>query len=111
MCEFNSKKMKNAAKAFFNKIPNERAQEMHGFLSKKFPYSGYPGQCPVCGKHLSKAERKPSGKCTRSMCRNCYDTLIANQINHSCLLCDGHLPSEKIQEQIKNPREIRNFNM
>ena len=107
MCEFASPKMMQPATDHFSTYPKHTIGEVFSRLRNKFPHSGHPGQCPVCGKILAQREKRPAGKCTRSMCGPCYERLIAGRINHNCFLCGGNLPNDKIMEQMKNPREIR----
>ncbi len=107
MCEFASNKMKQPAMDHFSTYPKHTIRVVFSRLRENFPRSWHLGQCPVCGKILSNQEKRPTGKCTRSMCGPCYERLIAGRTKYDCFLCGVNLPEEKIMEQMKNPREIR----
>lgn len=75
----------------------------------RFPYSSVmEGYCPVswCGRPLSLGERRPYGRTTRSLCRDCYGSLILSRVNSNCFICDRPLPDMKIRAQRTNSREI-----
>jgi len=106
MCEFTDNYHKQKVFEFMRgKASNEVITPQ---IRSRFPYALQRGICPVCGKVLLKQERKPMGRATRSMCRRCYEELIAARINTRCFVCAKPLPSYKIEDQYDNPREVAN---
>lgn len=105
MCEFTDKEMLNKAINSLQELTPDEAFPQ--FISQRFPFVFQRGHCPVCGVQLSKKERRPSGKCTRSMCQNCYDSIVSSGIGTHCLVCSKPLPKEKIIEQLNEPREAK----
>lgn len=102
MCDFTQLKYKISAYSFFKDTPPWRVLPQN--ILNPFPYAFESGLCPVCGR---PRERKPAGKNTeRSMCRMCYENLIANRVSERCFICGWILPNSKIDEQRRNPREI-----
>jgi len=105
MCEFTNKKHVRRAVSHFEE--NNIKDPRHPVVMERFPHAFQPGYCPKCGKYLTRGERKPSGRATRSMCFRCYNRLVAEKINYECLLCGGDLPDNKIYSQQDNVREIK----
>jgi hypothetical protein len=105
MCEFTDNQHKNAALNFISGKSREEVVPRH--VQNKFKYSLQPGRCPRCGKVLSRSERKPKGRATRSMCVECYASFIASHIDSNCFVCDMGLPDSKIIAQQKEPREVQ----
>lgn len=105
MCEFtDSEHINKAINYFRNRNPYEL---LNPFIKSRFPYAFQKGRCPVCGYYLSDSEHRPSGRATRSMCKGCYEELIANKINYYCFVCGRPLVDKKIRKQKGNPREIQ----
>jgi hypothetical protein len=104
MCEFTDNQHKTATLNFIGDKSIEEVVPPN--VQNKFRYFLQQGHCPRCGKVLSRSERKPSGRATRSMCVECYDRLITSHISNNCFLCDMGLPDSKINAQKKEPREV-----
>ena len=82
MCEFTDYKHKKTALNFFNLLPNSNM--VFSKVRQKLPNAFKPGHCAVCRKPLSKNERRPENRATRSMCIGCYDYNIANLYFSCC---------------------------
>ena len=65
-----------------------------------------PGICPGCGKRLSQAEMRPTGRCSRSLCGGCYIRMF-NRLNYQCVECGCDI-RHKISLQQSDLREIGN---
>ncbi len=94
MCEWTQLDRQYGMKGFHNKI--------HSFSETT------PGFCPNCAKALSYQDMNPPGRCTRSMCTDCYENIFVPATNQStCMVCNYNDISHKIPMQKQNPRELR----
>lgn len=75
----------------------------------RFPYRMVrEGHCLACGVLIPIDERRPYGRATRSLCHHCYTNMVVNKLNYNCFVCGGLLSHYKTQDQMANPREIKN---
>lgn len=65
------------------------------------------GVCHGCDRvHLSYQDMNPPGRCSRSLCKGCYERMF-KRVNYHCVICGSDI-SYKVGAQSQNWREIKN---
>ena len=77
------------------------------FIQNFPPHAAQRGQCLNCGRPLDHQEMFPPGRTPRYMCDYCYQQVALSGPKQYCLTCGGQLPADQVQEQMRNPRELR----
>ena len=77
------------------------------FIQRHPPYKVQKEHCMECGTSLPYHEMRPAGRMPRYMCDYCYQQIALSSPKYLCLTCGGFLPQSQVQEQIRNPRELR----
>ena len=67
------------------------------------------GHCLGCKRPLSYQEMFPPGRCPRSMCEHCYNSVIASIPNYRCIITGTPLSQAQVNNQRVNQRELRNY--
>ena len=105
MCEY-TKRIEEVKQAMAGKSIDYSFPE---YVQIRFQYWRVrEGHCPGCGVSIHIKERRPYGRATRSLCNQCYNDLILYKLNYNCFVCGGLLSHYKTQDQMANPREIKN---